>query len=302
MGKRLTSLIRKLGYLCAGRKKIRELNIPDGKVFFSCGGIGDSLYAGLFVDEYVRENNVDRLTLFAPENHRDVFELCRIQNAEVVYYKSEIKKALYYYLAVVNRLRPDFCWKLLQPMALRENYETLSRQYTLEEVYKKYIFHLDMSYSPMAQLIPLTRGRRKEIEPNAVFIVVESNSIPSMSDSFWKSLIGSFLDVYPVYINSASYTDAFAGRVTDLSTCSIAELFEMAPCFRYIISIRNGMCDLMGKQKCHLLTLYPYDEKKDYFQMFSMRRIAHSADIVELQERDFSDCSEMLREIREIVG
>ena len=283
-----------------GVRVIKKLAVPKGEVVFSCGGIGDSLYVGLFIDEYFSTGKMERLTLYIQENHKDIIELCNITKTSVLYYKKEDRKALYYYLLVRNRLNSNYKYRLLQPRALNKRYEKLAEDNSIEEIYKKYIFTLNSDFLPFKQLHIKNKKGNIDIKKNSVFVIQCSNSIPSLKKEFWISLVNYLAQKYNVYVNSMEGLEASGKQLIDLSALSLADLFEIAPSFDYIISVRNGLCDLLAKQVCNLIVLYPYSRTKNFYQMFAMNRILHTANLIELQDAPHQD-EYLLTQIQAII-
>ncbi len=283
---------------------IKRTPIPQGDIVFSCGGIGDSLYVALFIDSYIAKEHIKHLTLFIQEDHKDIVELCDVSKADVVYYKKEDRKAFYYYLLILNKIKPSYKYKLLHPKTLSKKYDKISKYNTFEEVYTKYIFGLDSGIHSPRQ-IGLTRESQKlaKVKENSVLVMPVCNSILSFKKEFWVALIDNLSQKYNVYVNDAGILDSLEkvkSGITDLSSFSIVDIFDAASLFRYIISVRSGMCDLLVKQECNLIVLYPYHKEIDFYKAYTIDKIPHIANLREFQSMDGNE-GKLLEQILETV-
>lgn len=292
----------RLSYFMKGWKRFRSLDLPDGEILFTCGGIGDTLYAGLFIDEYIREKSLKDVTLFAQEGHREILELCGVLEPAIVYYDNKDRKAFYYYLAACDRLFPHFRYRLMQPMALRINLARLSKTYNLEEIYKRFVFELrEKVTSPSDLTLKKLRFHGNEIVEDAILIMMESNSLPTLSDHFWIRLIEKLSAGYKIYVNGMKGLNLDKYNVTDIHSCSCMEIFELSPQFRCIISARSGICDLLSRRACNLVVLYPYVPKMHIYQSSELESSPHAATLTEIQEQDYGNEDDLIKELVGII-
>lgn len=292
----------RLSYLMKGWKRFRSLDLPDGEILFTCGGIGDTLYAGLFIDEYIRERGLKNVTLFAQEGHREIIELCGVAGPAVVYYDDEGRKAFYYYLAACNRLFPNFRCRLLQPKALRINFARLPQIYNLEEIYKRFVFGLNEKVtSPPSLTLENLRFHGSEIMEDAILIMMESNSLPTLSDHFWLRLIEKLSAGYRIYVNGKKGLELDKYNVTDIRSYSCMEIFELSPQFRCVISARSGICDLLSRRACNLIVLYPYVPKMHIYQSSELESSPHAATLTEIQKQIYGNEDFLIKELVNII-
>lgn len=271
----------KLKHICRGVIITNKLMKKYKYVFMCCGGIGDTYYVLKYIDRFVIDNDYNNIELFIPKSHIDLLNIVRPTKIRIHSYNQKYSLDLYYLLAVINRIDRKYRVRLLQPVAIRENYVDLSSKYNIEQIYYKYVFRLK---GMLPENIHRKEFALNGIERKKILIIPDSNSVYPIPVIFWKELIVSLQKqlVEKVYVNYTRYRELYEIPEIIKYDKSISELFNEACNFDCVISIRNGICDLLAKADTNLIILYPNDDNYDFKEMFSLSMVSGKSRIAEV--------------------
>ena len=276
--------------------------IQEKKAIFCSSGLGDTFYTLLFIDEYVVKNKEENITVFISDKQKDIVEICKPQYITVKLYKGEYKPAFHYFLTLANRVNGNYRFLNLEPAILGKKLKKYIEKHNFEQVFYYDLLKLkgDMPF----KLIP-----DDEVwQENKVLIIPDSNSIITFSAEFWCNLINTLRDRFnfSVYVNKSTNQIINQEKEIYCYEKSVLDLYREAGTFRFIISIRNGICDIVAKQRCRLIVLYPgeYSDPKK-LKMYSLKDIKRSCEVKEIvikdekrnlsQEEIVNSCQLMLR-------
>lgn len=290
----MNHLINKIKHVIMGFFVL--LNIDEEKAFFCSGGIGDTFYIMLFSDEYVKANMAQNIPFFLPESHRDIVDIIKPQNTVIRFYKDKYKSTLNYYLILINRVCKNCRYKSLVPSVL--NLARIDVSHSFEDVFYYDLLGLNGTIVNKIET-------QEQSGVDKVLVIPDANSVKSFSDSFWISLIEAIKSNTrcKIFLNMTKSKLLRSIEGIEIYDRGIAKLFHEAGGFCAIIIVRNGICDVLAKQKCNMVVLYPKDYANiDYYRLFSLDSVNRACLLEEIvikdgEEKDF-DFNRILKRIK----
>lgn len=276
------------------------INIKEGRrtVFFCCPGIGDTFYNLIFLDEYIKKRKIRNAVLYCPESYMSILDYFKPNLVTIRKYENSRALDYYYTLSLIDRFYPDCRFKLMQPFAMRVDYAKSAQFENIEEIYYHKVFGLEGEVTNYC-LIEETSERK-----NGILILPDSNSVEAFSTEFWGKVIKFVLtnSREKVYLNFTNMKSLYEFKGIEKYNKSIGDLFTEAKDFKFVISARNGMCDLLIKQSCVLIVLYPAFSEADWFKQYSMKGIYKNAELKEILVNDEKDITHIKEELNSIIA
>lgn len=247
------------------------------KAIICTGGLGDTFYSVLFMDAYIREHKLDHnIRVFLPANQKGIKDICGPELGVYEYYDSKDKEPYHYFSVFANRINSNYKLINLEASVLgaKKLSEAMVRQ-NFEEVIFYDVMKLH-GVMPDIQLCHETAAKQ-----NKVLVVPDSNSLVTFNLNFWKELIERLKERFDdVYVNISSRKELNSVDGTKVYKESISDLFSTAGEYKYIVSIRNGVCDILAKQRCRLMALYPTDSSLSEYTLENVRRECELVEVV----------------------
>ena len=304
----LISFFRATAYILRGiilYKRLIQRMPPNTMIFVApYTGTGDIYLAGLFINEYVKRNNIENYIFVVVSGAcRKVAEMFEIKNIRII--KPQIADTL---TSLEKSLKVSLNMKVLndgwggdQKQWLR-GYKGLS----FDKVFRYFIFGFD---DDVPYELPLRKDCSAEIDAlfekhnliknKTVILSPYSNTLFELPDEFWETIAEHCRGLgYAVCTNCAAKSE-LPGNDTEAVFFPLGIAIDFADAAGYFVGIRSGLCDVISSSSCKKVILYEKDGffyKSSPYEYFSLNRMGLCNDAIEMEYR-FDLKQEVLDEI-----
>lgn len=236
-------------------------------------GIGDTLYVAAFAKK-VKECNlkISKICLITKESHACIgnfFEevdevIASDQLVEQLDLYSIATKTWYLNNYIYGHIKKNLCQTF-------DNEYVENKGLSILSYYKKVILKIPDESEPDFFHYKLEDNKRKIVEiigenKRFVILIPYANTAKMLSMEFWEKCADLFInDDYYVYTNvKNSAEQAIPGT---LPICEdIDKMVSICSQASLVVSVRNGMCDVLAMGKAHLMIL---DTDKEFYEKWS---------------------------------
>lgn len=251
--------------LIVAEHEVRKLHKDYGTLYYVCPhGIGDTLFVATLIEEYKHRYHVPRVCLVVRENHEDLPDMFSAIDGKIV--SNRLVDLLTTYMRV-HRIAAQgnlrFGHFILQ-FGWPEPGQLLGvRGINLLDIYRACVFNLEPGtklqcpevYVPFDEL-------NKMIHPyispkKTILLMPYASTIHKISQTFWDGLAQEYLKRdYIVYTNVKDASEVPVHGTHPLCL-PLKELFIVSRTLGWkCISLRSGICDLLGFSDISLFVLY----------------------------------------------
>lgn len=241
--------------------EILKQDLREGTgVIYSPANVGDTVWLAALAAEYKKHYGYEKLLFIVREKQADMLELFPEIDATIPI-DENTNICLRYYIMVQRLYFADniryghFPSDVADLTSITHCLECESDK--LEHMWDTV---LGLPFNTPKSTIKLEKPTQeaRDLFQKAVLLMPGSFTIRGIPAEFWAKLSEAIKGRgYQVYTNySGSPCDIAIANTERLET-SLKEIANISPCFKMIIGIRSGICDLLSMTGCNLKILYP---------------------------------------------
>lgn len=251
--------------LILAEHEVRKLRKDYGTLYYVCPhGIGDTLFVAALVEEYKRCYNVSRVYLVVRENHADLPDMFSAIDGKIA--SNRLVNLLTTYMRVHRVAAQDnlrFGHFILQ-FGWPEPGQLLGvRGINLLDIYRACVLNLEPGAKLQCPEVYVSRDELDKMihpyisEKKTILLMPYASTIQKLPQTFWDGLAQEYLKRnYIVYTNVKDASEPPVYGTQPLSL-PLKELFILSRALDWkCISLRSGICDLLGFSDISLFVLY----------------------------------------------
>lgn len=281
--------------------RVREVVLRQDTCYVCCpASIGDTLYVAAFMQAYKTEGNTPRrVCLILKKSHRELGNM--FSGADEIIVSDEMVETLDWYSMYTQTWRlKNYIYGHFKK-SLRFEYDS---EYFREGCggilarYRKLVLNLGED----ARLENMVRNLNKEhaVKRNMDIVIMPyAQTAGMLRDSFWEELVRRLREKgYSVYTNVGSEKEkAIPGTAAVTESLRNTALF-CEKCGA-VISLRSGMCDLLGFMEVKLIVV---NTSKELSDEWNLNEVFERKDIHNIDCFGEEEYKEKLDEIMKVVG
>lgn len=245
--------------------EVHKLRKNYGTLYYVCPhGIGDTLFVAALIEEYKLRYHVPRVYLVVRENHADLPDMFSAIDGKIV--NNRLVNLLTTYMRVHRIAAQDnlrFGHFILQ-FGWPEPGQLLGvRGINLLDIYRACVFNLEPGTKLQCPEVYVSPDELDKMihpyisTPKTILLMPYASTIHKLSQTFWDRLAQECLKRdYIVYTNVKDASEMPIYGTQPLSL-PLKELFIVSRTLGWkCISLRSGICDLLGFSDISLFVLY----------------------------------------------